>query len=282
MPILDNGATRRATTLSFLALAAAAPPAAAQRLLFPDVAPFDTPLGDPRPAGIYGRLLDVRRGESLYGAEREAEAAAGESFPVFALSRSANPVVIGMSLGVAARFSLDDPRSALISTDWTVGIRGRATPGPWVLDLHFYHESSHLGDEYAQRFDVSRIDWTREVGTLSLERRLGAFTAHGRLSYTLIDELALDRWAAAVALDFRAKGSRRILGAEVRPVAGVFVDGAAYASWKLTTVARAGVELAGGRRALAISLIGLDGLSTQRQFFRNRSRYLGFELRFDL
>ncbi|MEZ4585780.1 MAG: DUF1207 domain-containing protein [Gemmatimonadales bacterium] len=199
MPILDNGATRRATALAILALAAGAPPAAGQRLLFPDVAPFETPIGDPRPAGIYGRLLNVRRGESLYGAEREAEAAAGESFPVFALSRSANPVVIGMSLGVAARFSLDDPRSALISTDWTVGIRGRATPGPWVVDLHLYHESSHLGDEYADRFEASRIDWTREVGSLTLGRRLGAFTAHGRLSYTLIDELSLEPWAAAVA-----------------------------------------------------------------------------------
>jgi len=282
MVILDNGAPRRVTALAFLAWTASAPPAAAQRILFPEVAPFETPLADPRPAGIYGRLLDVRRGESLYGPEREAEAAAGESFPVLALSRSANPVVIGMSLGVAARFSLDDPRSALISTDWTVGIRGRATPGPWVVDLHLYHESSHLGDEYADRFEASRIDWTREVGTLSLGRRLGAITAYGRLSYTLIDELSLEPWAAAVALDFRARGSRRLFGAELRPVAGLFVDGAAYANWKLTTVARAGVELAGGTRALAISLIGLDGLSTQRQFFSQRSRYFGLELRFDL
>jgi hypothetical protein len=35
-------------------------------------------------------------------------------------------------------------------------------------------------------------------------------------------------------------------------------------------------------REIAFSAIGHDGLSTQRQFFRRESRYVGVELRFDL
>ena len=38
----------------------------------------------------------------------------------------------------------------------------------------------------------------------------------------------------------------------------------------------------GGGREIGLALIAHDGLSTQRQFFRRESRYIGGELRFDL
>jgi hypothetical protein len=38
----------------------------------------------------------------------------------------------------------------------------------------------------------------------------------------------------------------------------------------------------GRGRQFALALIAHDGLSTQRQFFRQESQYLGVELRFDL
>ena len=67
-----------------------------------------------------------------------------------------------------------------------------------------YHESSHLGDEYGDRFDAERLDWTREV-----LRRLGrlqqrAVALHGERSYALRDELRLERAGSALGLDFPA------------------------------------------------------------------------------
>jgi hypothetical protein len=35
-------------------------------------------------------------------------------------------------------------------------------------------------------------------------------------------------------------------------------------------------------REIGLAVIAHDGLSTQRQFFRQESRYLGLEVRFDL
>lgn len=276
-----NAGRRLAGLLAGLALLVAAR-VEAQVHLFPRARSFEYPVAHARPNGIYGRILSVARGETRYGAEREAEAGIGETFPVLALGGPSFPVTLGLGVGVAARFSLDDPRSAMLSSDWVVGLHTTADAGPWRFDLHVYHESSHLGDEYAERFGAPRLDWTREVASLWTSRQLGRFTAHGNLSYALIDELELERGTVAAGLDYRG-GTGGVLGAQLNPVAGVYVESAAYAAWKLTSSIRLGLELNGADgRAVAISLVGLDGLSTQRQFFRERSRYVGLELRFDL
>jgi hypothetical protein len=64
----------------------------------------------------------------------------------------------------------------------------------------------------------------------------------------------------------------------------VFVEAAAATDWRVSTSAKLGVALASpsSGRELGIALIAHDGLSTQRQFFRKESRYIGAELRFDL
>jgi hypothetical protein len=43
-----------------------------------------------------------------------------------------------------------------------------------------------------------------------------------------------------------------------------------------------GLQPSPGTRERGLAIIAPDGLSTQRQFFRQESRYLGLEVRFDL
>lgn len=262
-------------------LAATLPAAGAAAQFFPGGPTFTHPLAHPRPTALYGRVLSVSRGESAFGAEREAEAGAGATIAVMRLGGGARPMSLGLGLGVVARFSLDDPRSALISTDWTVGLHAAAHLARWRLDLNVYHESSHLGDEYLDRFDAARVDWTREVGSVWASRSLGeAFTLHAQVSYALLDELDLARGAGGLGVDYRGRlGSA--LGATVRPIAGVYFESQAFARWRVTSTGRVGVALDSGGRSVSISLVALDGLSSQRQFFGNRSRYVGLELRFD-
>jgi hypothetical protein len=70
----------------------------------------------------------------------------------------------------------------------------------------------------------------------------------------------------------------------VRPAGGVFFEGTAATGWRVSSSAKLGVTVAGGGggREVGFALIAHDGLSTQRQFFRRESRYVGAELRFDL
>jgi len=276
----SSGARR--VLLPFLLLAPIAA-AGAQERIFPRVPSFELPLASPRVHGLAGRILSARKGDSQFGSESEAEVAVGENFPVLALRRGPRPVTLGFGTQVYGRFSLGDRKSALISNDWVVGLNTTASLGAWTLTGEVYHESSHLGDEYGDRFGASRLDWTREVAAAWVTYGTGPVRVTGNLSYVLIDELHLDRPGAALAADFEGRPFGSFLGGRVHPLAGVFFDGAAATSWRISTSAKFGLAVvAPSGREVSLALIAHDGLSTQRQFFRHESRYFGAELRFDL
>jgi hypothetical protein len=66
-------------------------------------------------------------------------------------------------------------------------------------------------------------------------------------------------------------------------VAGIFSEASAATRWRFSTSAKLGLTFGtGGNHDVSLGLIAHDGLSTQRQFFRQESRYVGMELRFDL
>ena len=274
-------ARRVALVAAFLSPVA---PAMAQSRIFPSVPSFELPQASPRVYGLAGRVLSARRGDSEFGSEPEAEVALGENIPVVALRRGDRPVSLGFGAEVYGRFSLQDPKSALISNDWMVGLNTTASLGAWTLTGEVYHESSHLGDEYSDRFDVDRLDWTREVASAWVSYGTGPLRVSGNLSYVLADELDLDRAGAALGLDFRGRSLGSVLGGPLRAVGGVFFGGEAATNWRISSSARLGLALASASngRELGIALIAHDGLSTQRQFFRQESRYLGAELRMDL
>jgi hypothetical protein len=263
---------------------ASAPGATAQQRLFPQVPSFELPEASPRVHGLVGRLLAARRGDSRFGREGEAEVAVGENIPLLALRSGLRPITLGFGSQVYARFSITDPKSALISNDWVVGFNGTATLQAWSLTLELYHESSHLGDEYEDHFNATRLDWTREVAVGWASYSTGPWRFTGSLSYTLVDQLALKRPGSSLGVDYRSRSAGHFLGSAVRPVLGVFFDANAATAWRVSSSAKAGValETAPGGKEIGFALIGHSGLSTQRQFYRKESRYLGVEVRFDL
>ena len=271
--------------LSVLCLLAGVPwsAAAAQDRFFPDVRSFEPPLASPRVAGFAGRLITESVGDDQFGDEREADVTIGEDFPILALRRGLRPITLGFGVQASGRFSLDDSRSALISNDWQVGFNVFADLAPWILDLQLYHESSHLGDEYIKRFGASRLDWTREVLMVWVGHQAGKFRMMGSAGNVLVDELELSPWLASGGLDFRS-GSFKLLRQQALLIAGAFVEGASETDWRISTSLKAGIAFPGARpgRELRLSLIAHDGLSTQRQFFRSSSRFVGVEIEFQL
>jgi hypothetical protein len=277
---------RRAATFLVLPgflLGALSAPAAAQDRFFPDVRSFEPPLATPRVAGFAGRLITESIGDDQFGDEREADVTIGEDFPLLGLRQGTRPITLGFGVQASGRFSLDDSKSALISNDWQVGFNIFADLRPWQIDLQLYHESSHLGDEYIKRFGASRLDWTREVLMAWVGYETGKFRIMGSAGNALVDELDLSPWMASAGLDFRG-GAFPLLGQRAHLIAGVFGEGASETDWRLSTSLKAGIAFPGSRvgRELRLSLIGHDGLSTQRQFFRSSSRYFGVEIEFQL
>ena len=257
-------------------------PAMAQQRLFPAVRSFELPEASPRAYGLVARVLSTRRGESRFGAEQEGEAILGENFPVVALKRGLRPIVVGIGSQVYGRFSLDDSKSALISMDWVAGLNTTAMLGAWALTLQLYHESSHLGDEYADDFGAGRLDWTREVAAGWASYGFGDWRVTGGASYVLDDGLSLPRPGAALGLDFHGNRQGAYSGG-VQPVVGLYTEATSATRWRLSSSAKLGVTFGTqGTQRLGLALIAHDGLSTQRQFFREESRYIGVELRIDL
>ena len=254
-----------------------------QERLFPAVRSFELPEASPRVYGVVGRLLSTRRGESSFGDEREAEAIIGENLPLIAIKRGPRPIVLGFGTQVYGRFSLSDSKTALISVDWVAGLNTTAMLGNLAVTMQLYHESSHLGDEYGDRFQAQRLDWSREVIAGWITYGAGQWKLTGGASYVLYDGLRLPRAGAAVGLDWGA-GRHRFLTRPFEPVLGLYTEGSAATDWRLSTSAKLGVAVRGkgGARSVGLAVIAHDGLSTQRQFFRRESRYLGLEVRFDL
>ena len=255
----------------------------AQQRLFPAVTSFELPEASPRVHGLVGRLITASRGDSRFGGEHEGEVVLGENFPLVALKEGRHPIVLGFGSQVYGRFSLTDPKSSLISTDWVVGVNTTAALSNWAMTLEVYHESSHLGDEYGDRFPSDRLDWTREVLAGWASYLSGRWRLTGGVSYVLDDQLKLPAAGGSLGVDFHGR-SRRFLGGQVRPVAGVFSEATAATRWRASTSAKLGLafDTFGASHEISLGLIGHDGLSTQRQFYRQESRYLGLEVRFDL
>jgi Protein of unknown function (DUF1207) len=255
---------------------------AAQRRLFPSVRSFELPEASPRVHGLVGRVISARRGDSRFGREHEGEVVLGENFPLVSLRGGRHPIVLGFGSQVYGRFSLTDPKSALISTDWVVGMNTTAALNAWALTLELYHESSHLGDEYGDRFPADRLDWTREVLAGWASYAAGVWRFSAGASYVLDDQLRLPAPGGSLGVDFHGR-SRGVLAGQARPIGGLFVQAEAATNWRVSTSAKLGVAFAtGDSHDISLALIAHDGLSTQRQFFRQESQYIGMELRFDL
>jgi hypothetical protein len=275
-----------ALLVSCLAPAVLAPGALAQgrsRVLPRDVPSFEFPLASPRTSALVGRIIHLTRGESRFGPEWEAEPALGEIWPLFAVSRGAVPVTLHLGAEVYGRYSLNDRTSAQISTDWHVNLIATADLSPWRLALEVYHESSHLGDEYRDRFNATRLDWSRGIVGGWVGYVAGGLELRGNASYAVLDELDLGRRAVALGADYRSR-SRALLGAPAQAVLAVYAEAQEYTDWRPTYSGRAGIRFAEGRsnRGMALLLTFLSGQSTQRQFYARRSRYVGMEVRFDL
>ncbi|MFN0177251.1 MAG: DUF1207 domain-containing protein [Gemmatimonadales bacterium] len=264
--------------LAFVGLLPAVP-LGAQSRWFPVVQPFEYPASAQAASGVVGRVIWVRRPESLFGLEQEGDVSIGENVPVVRLGGDSRAPFFGLTIRVTGRFSLDDPKSALISNDWVVGTHAVIDRGPSRLALELFHESSHLGDEYAERFDVRRSDWTREAVALWLRHRVGPVGLSGKGSYTVIGGRGLKPATVGLGVEYRRERGGR--GTRIEPGLSVFTESVEDAGWKMTTSARAGVDLVGASGRVGLGLIYLNGLSPQRQFYGVRSRYYGFELRFD-
>ncbi len=72
----------------------------------------------------------------------------GENFGFFTRRTGCNGWQISLLAGIFAQFDLDASNSTLINVDFNVGIPVTWRHGNWSARLRYYHQSSHIGDEF--------------------------------------------------------------------------------------------------------------------------------------
>ena len=72
----------------------------------------------------------------------------GENFGFYTRRKGCNGWQLSLLTGIFAQFDLDTSNAALINVDFNVGVPVTWRQGNWSARLRFYHQSSHIGDEF--------------------------------------------------------------------------------------------------------------------------------------
>lgn len=72
----------------------------------------------------------------------------GENFGFYSRRKGCNGWQVSLLTGIFAQFDLDTSNSELINIDFNVGVPITWRHGDWSARLRFYHQSSHIGDEF--------------------------------------------------------------------------------------------------------------------------------------
>jgi hypothetical protein len=228
---------------------------------------------------LKGQLVYSAVDPSLFRPAFAGEVAFASTLPVLLLAGdpgAGNALVVGMEGAVFARFSFAVVQRELVNTDWIFAVPLVWHRGDHWLRLRYYHTSSHLGDEYAQRFEQAATPFSRDGGDLTAFVR----PSHQLGVYGLV-------FLSANSHPVGSKGSHLRAGielnaAERRP--GSFFAAADLrldrsADWTPRLAAQAGLWLPPARgRPLRLALDLFAGPSAMGQFHGTHATHLGLGL----
>jgi len=205
-------------------------------------------LAAPRGPVTKAQLVYAEPNSAAYGAGPAGEVAISARTPVVLLSDSTgtDAIVIGIEGAAFARFSFAVITRELVNTDWVFAVPLVWHRGSHWLRLRYYHTSSHLGDEYQQRFGLSSINYSRDgvdfVGFVrpraAMAKCLGlglyagglwspnshpeeGVVYRGRMGVEL-DPFGGERWRPYVALDAEREAGAK-LGSRMTAQSGIWL-----------------------------------------------------------
>lgn len=237
---------------------------------------FDPLIADPR-WPHFGASFHHYTGDSQF--RNVGAASFGESFSLY---RGDGPLggqwEVGLQAAVFAIFDLDGESSDLINADYYVALAGSYRHGDWQALARFFHQSSHLGDEFVLSNRVNRVNVSYEGIGLIVSRWFAdeAVRLYAGGSYLVRrDPEDLEPGAVQYGLELYSPWS---LTRGIRPVAAVDLQNRQQNGWAVDVSARAGLEFEGVQvlgRKLQLMVEYFNGHSPNGQFYRERVNYIG-------
>lgn len=74
--------------------------------------------------------------------------ALGENFGFYTKRRGCDGWQVSLLTGIFSQFNMDTTTTELINTDFVVGVPVTWRAGNWSARIRYYHQSSHVGDEF--------------------------------------------------------------------------------------------------------------------------------------
>ncbi len=262
-------------------------PSAGGFQVFPKDRLFDPLVADPR-WPHFGASYTSYQGETLNAV---ATVSFGETLSMF---RDDAPDWMGgqyefvLQPGLFAIFDMDSDSADLVNADYFIGGGIAWRNGPWSMLLRYYHQSSHLGDEFilnngitlAQRVNLS-YESPQLIVAYEAADWLRVYAGGGVLVNTDPSSLGI----GMVQYGVEMRSPWRLLDEWATPIAAIDVKHFEYHDWDGGLSARAGLEFAdplqgrsGSRMLFLIEYY--TGRSPHGQFFNESIRYLGAGLHF--
>lgn len=276
------------------------PPGPSESVLLPDNDVFRPILADQREPRFYAdyrrvhfrfsnaQLLAEGRGPNI----STALVAFGGAFGLWGLRQqhACDGLQVSLFGVVLSQFNLSSESFDLLNSDYLVGPTLTFRRGPWSARFRFYHQSSHLGDEFLLNYGlangVQRANLSVEVFDLliSLESEWWRIFAGGGLVVLSDSTSDLKSTPGIVLWGFELRGNAwRLQSSTLRPVLGASVSHLQATDWSASGSIEGGLEWASpnaAHRARAL-LVAQRGALPFSQFFSEKTENFGAQLQFE-
>jgi len=194
---------------------------------------------------------------------------------------------LNLSAGVFAQFDLDAPSDDLVNADYIVGFPVSYRNDRWSARLRFYHQSSHLGDEYLLRVHPDRVNLSFESLETLVSYEWERWRVYGGGEYLVFREPEeLEPGILHAGVEYRASEPSWNIGTlgAARLVGGLDAKSWEQHDWDVALSLKLGLEFRPQRdagrsgRSWNLLLEFYDGPSPYGQFYTYEVRYWGLGL----
>jgi hypothetical protein len=207
-------------------------------------------------------------------------ASLGETIPLLRgpLGEKGGAWEVGIQAAVFSLFDLDAPSTDLVNSDYFVGFPFAYRIGNFSAMARYFHQSSHLGDEFLIENRIERVNLSYEAVDLRLSYELTDWLrVYGGAGYIVRgDPDDLEPWSTQMGLE--ARTPHAYFGGTLRPIAAIDVQYREQNDWHADLSIRAGVQLEKVSvldRKIQFLVEYFNGYSPNGQFYRDKVEYIG-------
>jgi uncharacterized protein DUF1207 len=185
---------------------------------------------------------------------------------------------VGIQAAVFSLFDLDAPSTDLVNSDYLVGFPFAYRIGNLSAMARYFHQSSHLGDEFLIENRIERVNLSYETVDLRLSYELTEWLrVYGGAGYIVRgDPDDLKPWSTQMGIE--ARTPHAYFGGTLRPIAAVDIQYREQNDWHADISVRAGVQLEKVSvfdRKIQFLAEYFNGYSPNGQFYRDKVEYIG-------